>query len=285
MFLNSLYNILDDNEKKIYDYLNNEKYNIYRTKSMIFHGSYRNDLFIQNLYHQEILYNRSSSIFYNNIKSKILKNIFNNNKNDKFKINFIKNNNKSCLSIDLLSIIYDYYEESAYLYLLKIDNKYLIIKNYSLLENIFYENNITQIIRINTTKLISQNIIFPYKKLFSYEKKYFQKVILHKNNFNDFYGSCISIKVFYYKKNINNIKYHFFNISSYNDFYIIKNFLKNKKLTKYEFYYIVNISLYFRIDRQLIMPNSIEKSIILSQLDEDLFNLHKISNYKKYNPN
>lgn len=189
------------------------------------------------------------------IKKIIFDKIFSNKKN-KYKIDFIKYN--CILTDDLMSLLYDFTFESKYIIAIKIyeedqlnininlNKSFFLSSNMPLIKNIFFNNKIEKMYKINTDKINNRflNIEFfeSYSQLlYHYHDEKFYDISTLKNN-NDFYAPIICIGIFYFKRN--NIKIKKIYISNYDNMYLVRNFSKNKKLVKFELYYLNKITTF-----------------------------------------
>ena len=294
MNIYKLKKILTNDEKKQYKKLKSDKKLIESYKRIIMYGyQLPNNMRIRDAINFENNYNINNEIFHKSIYKKLFKNIFLTNKQQKYKEIFSKNNKKSILYEDILNIIFSYYDESQYIYLVNMKNKYdyLIINNLNILKHLFYSNMINKIYRVNSSKISNNpNSLFNmyiYKLIYNRNLSLFSRIYFNNSIINDYCSTLISIKLFYYKNNIKNIKYDFINIANYNNMYMIKNFLKNKNLTKFEFYYINNIDFYDdHVNRILINTKNINDNLFLSEIYNYLINiLNKSLNCKKNKTN
>lgn len=290
---NKISNLYTEDEKIEYESLKIMKIKISSNKRTILHGFFYNTNFVNETLIDEYRFKYRYNKFIEKIKPKLFKNIFDVENKDKHKEDFIKNNKKSILPVDLLLVIYNYYEENKYIYLIRYNetNNFLIFNKKPLLKDFFLSNNIQVLIRLNCDKIIDKfqknpKSIFNGKILYHNELNIYNKVFSNYKFFNDF-SPLISLKIFYFKKNHKNIKYKFFNITNYNILYKMKSFLDKNFITKYEFYFINSMNYYKDyLDREIIDSNRINKSLFLTEIDEFLFPyLHKISNYKNNKSN
>lgn len=210
----------------------------------------------------------------NNMKHNIYDDIFL-KKKDKNKKIFI---NYNCiLSEDLLGEIYDYYNESKYIIAIKIkdNNSFFLTTNQMLIKNIYLNNNINQIYRINIER-INDNTInyfdFFSKKIFDSKNQKYDSITKIISN-NDFYAPIICLKIFYYKdiKKIKNKKIY---ITNYNNMYFISDFFKkyNNKIANYELYYLNKLN-HIKKNYIKISYDEIKKYNILTQINDYMINL------------
>ena len=278
-------NLYTSKEKKESERLDNWYNYIQRNKRVILNSFIVDQNFINELITDENKFIKDNKLFLSKTKPKIYDNIID-LKENKYKKRFI-NSNKSSLPKDILNIVYEYYEENPYIFLIKLKNisNYLITNKKKFLKNIFLNNEISLIYRLNGNKIVNYfqkeifNNVTP-KIIYHYDLGIYSKVNLNYKIINDFYSPLISIKIYYFKKNYKKIKYRFFNLTNYNNLYFINNFLKKNFLTKYEFFFIKTFN-YYKLNRSLISLDDIKKYDFLKEIDEYLYKyLDKISNYK-----
>lgn len=271
-----------DEKKMEYRYLN-----IYKRSLLYGPNMYRNfdrDLF-NDIEEKEYEVKLEYLELLKNIKNKIFDKMFL-KKKDKHKQKFIKN--KCVLPEDLLGLVYDFYNESRYTIAIKfredtymISSKYLLSNNLFLIKNIFLNNHIESIYKINTDKfnnslfkIVSIDFFEAYSQPLYYgenEKFYDISKIVHNN---DFYAPIIVIKLFYFKRKKIHAKN--FYISNYNILYIIKDFVINKKISRYEFFYINKITNFRNYKNYIpIDIDEMQKYYFLSEIYDYLIKLFK----------
>lgn len=270
-------NFFNKNDFDEHDRLKKKLYYINSNKRLILYSySIDNIINCDKLKIEENKYIVDKKKFDNKIKLKIHNNIFNNNI-QKYKYDFINSYN-NYLNDDVLEIIFYYYYENSSILAFKYCNKssYFLSSNLNLIKKIFLNNDIDKIYKINSDILNNKiNINFFdlfSKKIYDRESYNFSKINMIKYDVNDFYAPIISIKLFYYNKSIKNIKHKNINIINYNNIHIIDSFLKNKKLTKFEFYYINSI---YNPKQKLITSNEIFKYNFLNRIHDYLLQYFK----------
>jgi len=285
MVFKRIKNLYTKEEKKESDRLDNWYNYIRMNKRQVVHSFILDQNYITQLLIDENRFLRENNNFINKTKPKIYENIIN-LKENKLKDRFINNNKQSFLPKDILGILYDYYEENPYIYLIKIKDvpTFYITNKIKFLKNIFLNNETSIIYRLNGNKIVNKFQetyvnIYP-KTIYNYKFGIYNSININYKTINDFYSPLISIKIFYFKKNHKKIKKKYFNLTNYNDLYHIDNFLKNHFLTKYEFYCIKSFNFYF-FSRILITTTQIKEYKFLIEINEYLYKyLHKMSNYK-----
>ena len=285
MVFKRIKNLYTKEEKKESDRLDNWYNYIRMNKRQVVHSFILDQNYITQLLIDENRFLRENNNFINKTKPKIYENIIN-LKENKLKDRFINNNKQSFLPKDILGILYDYYEENPYIYLIKIKDvpTFYITNKIKFLKNIFLNNETSIIYRLNGNKIVNKFQetyvnIYP-KTIYNYKFGIYNSININYKTINDFYSPLISIKIFYFKKNHKKIKKKYFNLTNYNDLYNIDNFLKNHFLTKYEFY-CIKCFQYYNLNRVLISKNEISEYSFLKEIDEYLYKyLHKMSNYK-----
>lgn len=271
-----------ENTKMEYRYLNLYKRSIRSSPSMyrMFDIELYNDIEEKEFMQKEKLFEITKDI-----KKELFNDIFI-KKKDKHKYLFLKN--KSILSEDLLGLIYDFYNESRYVIALKfiqedftLHSKSILTNNLFLTKNIFFNNDISKVYKVNIDKfnnslykILSIDFYESFsQQLYNNESETYYDVSKIQTN-NDFYAPIIVIKLFYYKKT--KIKTKKFYISNFNIMYIIRDFVINKKISKYEFFYINKITNFRNYKNYIpISMDEIKKYIFLNEIYEYLIELLK----------
>lgn len=217
------------------------------------------------------------------ITTKVKTNIFNNiffKKKDKHKKNFISYN--SILQEDLLAIIYDYYNESNSVIAIKLKNNesYFLTTNNFLMKNIFLNNRIDKVYKINIVKLNNNSSLpidffeFYSKNIYNEDREKYSDCTKIINN-NDFYSPIICIKIYYYYR-IKKIKNKVFYINNYNNLFLISNFFKDKKkLANYKLFYMNKISYNNNKNIIPISYKEMKKYNIFRQINEYMIKIIK----------
>lgn len=274
--------------KTEYKYLNIYKRSLLHPPTM--YRSFDNQLFNE-IEEKEFLQKEKLNEKLKDIKKTLFDEIFM-KKKDKHKINFLKNN--SILSEDLLSIIYDFYNQSRYVIAIKFIqedytfySKSILTNNLYLVKNIFFNNYIDKVYKVNIDKF--NNTLYKIftidfyeafsQQLYNQDSESYYNISKIKTN-NNFYAPIIVIKLYFYKKN--KIKIKKFYISNYNILYIIRDFVINKKISKYEFFYINKITNYNNHKNLInISMEDIKKYNFLNEIYEYLIKLFK-NNIEQY---